>query len=248
MTKPVRAHEIERWRQWCVDWDDVENEVFTLFHTRWMWKAITGLMDAGFPPAEGQDPYLRNYLVRTYVGTVCTAVRREVDYDSRTSSLARCLRVLIDSPHLATRQWFTAEARRHLSETGSDFSDAEIERSFDRFAPDGGDYIDPDVAQAALDDLITAAAPIRKYTNKVLAHRDKTGKAAKLTPSWTQIDAALDAVGHTMQQFYGLRHPTVMLAQVTPSSSLAFVRMFQKPWWNEGWRVPSDRDPWEQSL
>lgn len=240
---PTRAQEAKRWAQWCSDWDAVESEVFTLFHTRWMWCAITSLMNAGLP--EGQDRYVQNYLTRTYVGTVCAAIRREVDSDSRTSSLARCLQVLIDSPHLATRAWFVGEAQQHRGASGSAIHDDEIQRLFDRFSPDGGAYVDPMVAEAALIKLTASAAPIRKYTNKVLAHRDRDGKAADLTPSWVAINDALDAVGVTVTDFYSLRHPAQMLAQVTPSMTLSFVEMFQVPWWVEGWSPPSDRDPWQ---
>lgn len=246
MADAVRPHEAARWEQWCSDWDSVESEVFTLFHTRWMWRAITTLMEAGVP--EGQDRHVQNYFVRTYVGTVCTAIRREVDRDSRTSSLARCLQVLIDSPHLATRRWFTLEAQRERDATGTALYDAEIGSSFDRFAPDGGDYLDPAVAEAALAQLVAAAAPIQKYANKVLAHRDRNGNAADLTPSWEEINHALDTVGETMQNFYPLRHPGQMLGQVTPSMPLTFVNMFRVPWWDDGWTPPRDRDPWEPTI
>ena len=242
MATPTRPQEAKRWAQWCRDWDAVESEVFTLFHTRWMWSTITSLMEAGLP--EGQDRYVQNYFTRTYVGTVCTAIRREVDSDSRTSSLGQCLQVLIDSPHLATRAWFAAEAQKQREASGAAIRDDEIQRLFDEFSPDGGAYVDPMVAEAALTRLTASAAPIRKYTNKVLAHRDRDGKIADLTPSWVAINAALDTVGATMSDFYKLRHPAQMLAQVTPTMSLSFVKNFQVPWWAEGWTPPSDRDPW----
>lgn len=243
MTTPTDAHNAKRWAAWCSDWDSVESEVFTLFHTRWMWWAITSLMETGVP--EGQDRYVQNYLTRTYVGTVCTAIRREVDSDSRTSSLARCLQMLVDSPHLATRARYVEEAQQDREASGSAVYDSEIQDSFDRFAPGGGAHIDPSVVEAALARLTTSAAAIREYTNKVLAHRDRDGKAADLTPSWVAINAALDTVGATMSEFYSLRHPGQMLLQVTPSMTLSFVKMFQVPWWAEGWSPPPDRNPWE---
>jgi hypothetical protein len=61
----------ERWDAWCSDFDEVEREVFRLFHTRWVWRAITSLMANGVPTR--QYMIVQNYFVRTYVGTVCTA-------------------------------------------------------------------------------------------------------------------------------------------------------------------------------
>lgn len=242
MVHSIRPQDAARWDAWCEDWDAVEVEVQTLFHTRWMWRSISGLIDAGM--AGRQDVYVQDYLVRTYAATVCTAIRREVDSDSRTSSLARCLQILIDSPHLATRAWYAEQARTQAITAGVVARDLELADGFDKFAPDGGDYADSRIAQDALSHLLRAAAPIRKYTNKVLAHRDRTGRLQDLTPSWVEIDHALDAVGKTMQEFYSLRHPNSSLVQVTPIAPLTFVDMFKEPWWTEDWTPPSDADPW----
>jgi hypothetical protein len=90
--------------------------------------------------------------------------------------------------------------------------------------------------------LKAAARPIRKYTNKVLAHRDRNGDVEKLTLSWDEINSALDEVGRIMKEFYALRHPTEHLPNVTPIVGLDFVSMFRVPWYSESWRAPSNRD------
>ena len=78
---------------WCAAFDEVERDVFTLLSTRWMWRALTGLMKNGVP--ERQYVVVQNYLIRTYYATMCTGIRREIDNDRRTTSLARCLRTLV---------------------------------------------------------------------------------------------------------------------------------------------------------
>ena len=236
----MSSRDEDRWTAWCTDFDEVEREVFALFHTRWMWRAITGLMNNGVP--DRQYTIVQNYFVRTYVGTVCTAIRREADNDTRTSSLARCLAVLVECPHFATRARHVDAARQQRDTSGAAIRDDELGVTFHPFAPGGGDHIDPDVAAGALHRLTSAVAPVRKYTNKVLAHRERNGVVEELTPSWSEINHALDEVGRITQQFYALRHPGTQLASVTPVPDLKFISMFRVPWYSEGWEPPADWD------
>jgi hypothetical protein len=233
----VTASDDEKWAAWCADFDEVEREVFALFHTRWMWRMLTSLMNNGVP--DRQYAVVQNYFIRTYVGTVCVAIRREADLDTRTSSLARCLHTLVDCPHFASRHRYITIANAERASVGGP-SDEEIDASFDQFAPNGGDHVDPVVPRAALERLTTSAQPIRKYTNKVLAHRERNGEIQKLAPSWTEINDALDVVGAVMQQFYTLRHPSQQLRRVTPLGDLQFTSMFRVPWWTETWRPPAE--------
>ncbi|MFL6164293.1 MAG: hypothetical protein ACJ74U_18990 [Jatrophihabitantaceae bacterium] len=235
----VRTDE-ERWTDWCSDFDEVEREVYTLFHTRWMWRAITGLMNNGVP--NKQYTVVQNYFIRTYVATVCTAIRREADQAATTSSLARCLSALVECPHIATRRRWHGLALAHRDEAGSGMSDHEVGRGFDAFAPAGENHIDPIIAQAALERLTSKVGPIRKYTNKVLAHRDRHGRIARVEVSFDQINEAMDEVGRILQQFYRLRHPGSALGNVTPTTSLEWVSMFQVPWYSETWEPPADWD------
>lgn len=238
--KVVPVTDEQRWQAWCKDFDEVEREIFTLFHTRWMWRAITSLMTNGVPA--NHYVIVQNYFVRTYVGTVCTAVRREADLDSRTSSLARCLQALIECPHFATRARYVAEATSRRDEDGSAWTDAEITGSFDAFALLGSECVDPAVAQEALDRLASAAAPVRRYTNKVLAHRERGGDVQKLAPSFEVINRAVDELGRVLKQFYPLRYAGKGLLAVTPSAGLEWTSMFRVPWWSEGWIPPSVSD------
>lgn len=232
----------ERWTRWCADFDEAEGEIISLFHTRWMWRAITGLMNNGVP--QKQYVVVQNYFIRTYVATICTAIRREGDRDTRTTSLARCLQALIDCPHFAARTRYLEAAR--ATHADNDFDDAYLVSGFDKFAPDGSETIDTDVVELALQRLTESSASVKKYTNRVLAHRERApGDVEELTPTFGDINTALDEVGRVMQQFYGLRHPGTHLWTVNPVPDLRFVEMFAVPWYSEGWEPPDDS--WDQT-
>ena len=225
----------ERWANWCADFDEVESEVISLFHTRWMWRAITDLMNNGVP--ERQYVVVQNYFIRTYVATVCTAIRREGDRDTRTTSLARCLQALVDCPHFGTRTRYLALAREAHANSG--FTDTYLASGFDRFAPDGSETVDPTIVEQALGRLSTSSALVKKYTNKVLAHRERpSGVVEELTLTFDDINDALDEIGRVMTMFYSLRHPGTHLAAVTPVPDLQFVEMFKVPWYSQGWAPP----------
>jgi hypothetical protein len=205
-----------------------------------MWRAISGLMNTGHPVR--QDVTLQNYFTRTYVGTICPGIRREGDAGAQTSSLARCLDALIDHPEVMTRERFAVAAAENMAGAGADVHEGEIARAFETFAPHGGDRVDPQVPARWLRELRQGVAPVKKYTDKVLAHRDKGGDVEELIPTWDAINGALDAVGLTMKRLHGLRHPLSQLAQVTPVPSPAFVEMFKVPWYSAEWRPPPDAD------
>jgi hypothetical protein len=73
---------------WCRHFDDVQQEVSTLHHTRYMWRTLLKLWEHSVP-LDQQYTVVHNYFVRTYVSTVSTAIRREADKDARTTALAR---------------------------------------------------------------------------------------------------------------------------------------------------------------
>lgn len=225
----------ERWNAWCSDFDEVEQELHALFHTRWVFRTVTGMLEHSGVP---QYATVQNYLLRTYVATICTAVRREADADQRTTSLARCLRALVERPHFASRARFTALVAATLTDEASDYVQQVAAEGFLRFAPDGGDHIDPGLVAQSIERLLTAAAPVRKYTNQVIAHRERQGKVRREHVSFEQINNALDELSEVARQYYTLRHPGVELLMFTPSADLTFLNMFKKPWYQDGFAVP----------
>jgi hypothetical protein len=207
-----------------------------------MWRSITSLMNTGNP--DRQYTSMQSYLTRTYVATICMGVRREVDSDARTTSLARCLRMLVEAPHLMTRTLFVAEAaRRQLEATGEEWPDNMHTQRFNIFADGDGQELGVPVLQSWIDELHAAFEPVKPYADKVLAHRQRPdGTVVNIDPSWDQINFALDTTGSVFKRLYALRKPGTALTQVTPVGSLEFLRMFEHPWLRPGWTAPDDTD------
>lgn len=231
-----RPSDDERWARWAEHFDAVEQEVMTLFHTRWMWKTLTGMLDSS-----GVEQYtvVQNYFVRTYAATMCVGIRREVDRDARTTSLARCLQLLKDSPRSVTRQRF----EHIVDETVDPAYQDSIRKGFDDFAPSGRDRVDPEVVAADLERMDTAAEPVRRYAIEVVAHRQRSnGEVEPATVTFREINDALDVVGDVTKKYYRLRHPGSVLGALTPTVGFNFLEMFRKPWWTESFTPPRE---WE---
>jgi hypothetical protein len=199
-----------------------------------MWKTIVQMLEHAKVP---QYVTVQNYLVRTYVATICTGVRRECDTDSRSSSLAGCLEALVACPHFASRERY-----RSLLSSELEARDArEAEAGYDAFAPDGESSLRADLVGADLAQLKVAAQPVRRYTNKVLAHRDRaeSRKPEPISLTFDEMHEALDQVGLIARKYYRLRNPGVELASLTPHADFTFLTMFQHAWWTPGF-VPPD--------
>ena len=227
----------ERWNAWCADFDEVEKELYALFHTRWMFRTITGMLKHS---EVQQYTTVQNYILRTYVATVCTAVRREADADQRTTSLARCLRALVECPHFANRARYAALVAESIPDEDPTYVENAVDEGFRLFAPGGGDYIDADLVTLNIERLLKAAAPVKKYTNQVLAHRERQGKVRREHVSFDQINHALNELSQVARHYYLLRHPGVGLMMFTPSADLTFLNMFKQPWYRQGYETPDE--------
>jgi hypothetical protein len=226
----------KKWAQWSGYFDAVEREMFTLFHTRDMWHKINGMLDSS-----GVERYtiVQNYLVRTYTTTVCSAIRREVDVRRDTTSLTRCLNLLIRSPQSFTWERFSA---LYPTQDPVDETEKRARAAFVIFAPSGGDVVESAFVNTIIERFTNAARPVKKYTDEIVAHRNTGGTMEPVTVSFDAIDHALDELGAVIRMFHGLRYPGEMLARSTPVVDLTFLRMFQVPWFPEGSIPPRGMD------
>lgn len=224
----------QQWLSWSKHFDAAEIEIFGLFHTRSMWRAITHVLETS---EVQQHAAVTNHLLRTYVSTVCSAIRREADSDSRTSSLARSLTRLIEAPKTITRDRFVGlYAERFGLE-----SSTEAMENFDSFAPHGGDVVDRHILQLDLVRLTEAAGSVKIYTDRVVAHRQRPElETVPISLTFGQIDHAIDELGEVTKHLYLLRHPGDSLGQVTPILDLSFLNMFKSSWLAPGFTLPPE--------
>ena len=216
----------ERWEKWCRNFDAAEQDIRRLFHNRYVWLTISDMLERTAEQIHF-NAIVQNWLVMQYAHSQCTGIRRECDPDTRTSSLERCLRRLLETPGMADRARY--EAGIQVNPSIPDQYRQICLCGFDEFAfsPDSPD-LDPDKIQADLDALRDAAQATREYTNKVVAHRDGIGE--EITLAWADLDQALNAVGIVLKRYYKLRHPGTVLGNLTPELPTGWEKPFRSAW------------------
>lgn len=216
----------KKWQTWCENFDAAGRDIQTLFHNRHVWISIEDMwMRSGI---EIQlNTIVQNWFVRLYVNTQCTGIRRECDYDGRTSSLVRCLQRLTENPRMANRARFEAHVMSN-ADIADEFKESR-KRGFDYFAltPETG-CLDQDRIEADIAKLHTAAETTRYYTNKIIAHREPTTE--KITLSWTDLDRALNTVGEVFKKYYRLRNSGTILGAITIDLPLGWETPFRSAW------------------
>jgi hypothetical protein len=214
---------------WQKSFDSVEREIFTLFYTRQTWRVLRAVFVAS--GTENRNTPI-SYLDRTYVAAVCSAIRRQLDTDSRSNSLVRSLQGVRNQPRLMDRARFVAI--HDASREPDSYFDANV--AFNRYAGPSQDVVSVGMLDLAITDLTAAAHPVEKFADRVIAHSDR--RSAEI--AFGQIDHALETLDTTVKQFWGLVHPGVMLHTTTPVMDLNFLTMFTEPLIDAGFVPPRE--------
>jgi hypothetical protein len=199
------------WDSWVANTDAAFHHCMDLMWMRHMWRTTDRILVAADAPGSRT---FQNHLTSTYVFAICTLIRRETDVSTDSSSLVRQLAILRDTGGLITR----------FAYTGPD-------SQFDVFAPSGSQVIDPAIVGRDLDVLRGAAKPVKLYTDKIIAHRERFGpNAPALELQFSEIDHALAVIGNTIQRYWMLVHPGNHLARTTPVDDRGWFKAFTVPW------------------
>jgi hypothetical protein len=216
----------ERWKRWCLRFDEAAQDIRTLFHNRHVWLSITQMWQENAEAIE-LNTIVQNWHVRLYVNTQCTGIRRECDANMRTSSLENCLRELAKYPKMMDRSRFEAGIEAN-PEIPAEFKTINKQK-FDAFAlsPQSAD-LDQAKIETDIRNLRAAADTTRTYTNKIVAHREFT--TAKITLAWADLDLALNTVGEVLKRYYTLWNTGVIKGNLTPELPLGWERPYQAAW------------------
>lgn len=227
----------ERWERWSTRFAQADRDVRDLFHNRHVWIAMTQMWQDNAEAIE-LNTLVQNWYIRLYVSTQCTGIRRECDSRDDTSSLENCLRELIRYPAMMDRARFEANVEAN-PEILAKFKDVN-KLKFDAYAKSpSSTELDVDKVQADIDRLRAAAETTRKYTNKIVAHRDFPPKPISL--SWAELDGALNAVGAVLKRYYTLWDAGIIKGNLTPELPLGWERPFRTAWCTEDFVTPRAR-------
>jgi hypothetical protein len=163
------------------------------------------------------------WIASTYEDSALMAVRRQVDVDVRSISLARLLKEIIGCSQVLSRERFV----ELFVSRDSPASEGAAHSGFDRLVGPHADHIDSDTVQAELDDFRERTKGIKEFTNKRLAHFD--AKGLKDSPTVLEVHQALDRLHELRAKYmYLLRAERREEPQLHDEDT--WKEIFREPW------------------
>ena len=205
----------ERFKQWgewiMVIHEDVENTILNR-HIR---QEVAAIIDAN--PRIQIPSSFYEWMAAVDSESGLMAVRRQLDKDSRSISLARLLGEIVRYPHVLSRE-------RFVGLYGPEHQNL-AHQEFDRNVASGANQIDPTVVQTDLDAFEDRTRDVERYGTKRVAHHDREGP--KNIPTFQELDVALDLI-------HALRVKYLFLLQA---------QTYNEPVWTYDWKAIF-REPW----
>lgn len=219
----------ERWARWRSDITVAYADIVGLFHNRHMWKCFIEML--GSNSEIRHHTAVNDWLTRNYSTTQAVGIRRESYTTQGQVTLARVMADIEKFPTVATYDRFILGVDADLRDT--------VETVWHRWQPSGRAHISADVVAQDRELLREAAAPVRRYVSKRLAHRDRDERTDDQPLTFGDIDRALDQLGEMLKLYYGLI-TGMQLAYVTPITGAQWVEMFQVAWATSDYAPPPE--------
>lgn len=174
------------------DLKTVGAEVAVLFSQREVFRELARLFTEN--RALGTDwTQLHTFLFGGYVTQACMRLRRLMDENGQTVSLANIVSRVCQHPTLLTRADYVARfSEGHELPFVREHREDEANQLFNRFAGPEGPCLDPVRLCRFCLPARWKWEVVRRYVNKRLAHYDRKGPH---NPTWGELDRAIDAVG-----------------------------------------------------
>lgn len=196
MTQQKQSHTIKK----LVDsFDPIESEVIRMMGNREIFQELIRISKNNLKINKGNSFW--DFLKESYVALMVSAVCRQTDTDSRSSSLINLLNTLL-KPQVSeaiTKDWYCWQYHRD-NDVMPGFMEGIGEGDFEKhFGSD--EHLDSSIVQADLDELIEKTKEIKRYRNKRIAHRDRNNKLV-FDVNFNDLDEAMETVRKITSKYY----------------------------------------------
>lgn len=179
VTVPPADPAHERWCGWL---NEIDADLTDVALARWVWRTMNEIVakHPSMPPS-----FLFDVLARNYAAAQTMAVRRQVDRDSHSVTMARLLGEIAEHPEVLSRERYVGMFEWGMQQIG--------DSQFDSWSGKGGAHVGVAMVEEDLDALRTVTNSIRDYVNKHVAHFDER-RASIEVPTFEDLDAAIDVL------------------------------------------------------
>lgn len=201
------------WGKWI---ESTCQEVTNLLRSRYIFSEVQKMIRAN--PRIQKSSAFYDWLARVYATDAAIAIRRQLDTDERSVSLARLLQAIRDNPEVLSRKRFLARPTTIFEE--------EDNETFNMLCGEGTAHIDPMIPCIDLCQLRCRAEPLRRYVNLRIAHTSRN--APNTIPTFADLDQCIDLLEKLAVKYRQLlRHECGPLLRVFPYD---WKRIFRQPW------------------
>jgi hypothetical protein len=205
------------WDSWL---DRIHDDVRGLLELRFIFWEVGRIVNAN-PRIQKPSSFYR-WMGATYSAAVTIGIRRLLDVRDDSVSLTRLLREIVKCPHVLSRARYRVTCR-----AAGGLPSTITERTFDRFAGKGNDFVDRQQVQADLDALTAKAAIAKGYATKAVAHLDRRGPRA--VPTFKDVDDCLDLLEELVKKYF-LVFRALGLISVLPVWQYDWKAIFREAW------------------
>lgn len=212
VVSPAITH--DRWCEWLTE---IDADLTDLAVARHVWQTVNDIIarHSSMPPSLLFDVQARNYAAAQAV-----AVRRQVDRDSRSVTLARLLGEIQEAPEVLSRERYVGMFDWGMQNIG--------DSQFDEWAGNSGRHVDPAMVVNDLDALVGATDSIRHYVTKHIAHLDEHRGEVQL-PTFNDLNAAIDVLFDLFRK-YGVILTGSDRARMVPVPQYDWLAPLRIPW------------------
>jgi hypothetical protein len=176
-----------RWvRWWRVLFDDIK----TIAHHRDLYRQVAAMVEQN--PALHVPSVFYDWMQRAYWMGQAVAIRRLVDWDSRSISLIRLIDQISDHPEVLSR-------RRYVRHYKNPRMKQMAHRHFDQMARPGADQMSRRTILGHRRELLVAHRRVRVFVNKHVAHRDK--HPMRRLPTYAEFDGCVDVLEKLAEKY-----------------------------------------------
>jgi hypothetical protein len=202
-----------RWGEWIMA---IHQEVENAALHRYIRQEVAAIIDAN--PRIQRPSAFYEWMAAIYSDSGLMAVRRQLDRDPQSISLARLLSEIRAYPNVVSRQRFVGLCR--LPERKD-----VAHREFDELVAPGAQHIDPIAVQSDLDALKTKTRDVERYGTKRVAHFDE--RAPTSIPTFHELDEAIDLIRALWVKYLLLLRG---LSYREPVWAYDWKAIFREPW------------------
>lgn len=183
---------LEKWNRWIAQ---IETDMINLLSARQIYKGYGEIVVAN-PEVQAEGATFHSFVVDGYVTQISMAVRRQLDTDPDTISLAHLITEIKDNPGAITRADYVARYKDMPMGVGEAIGN----QHFTELAGPG-DNFDPAIAQADLETLKEASRKLKSLADRKIAHRSKQ-PSPKMT--FNEVDECIEVIKKLAQKYITL--------------------------------------------